>query len=684
MKRTTRLLNNFFALLMIITFGITKGQSNKGKRTIDLSELTIAKIHEAYQEETFTAESLTRAYVYRITEFDSNINSITHINQEAITRAKALDLEYQQTGKLSPLHGIPIVVKDNINTIGLPTTAGSLALQNYYPEENAYVINKLEEAGAIILAKTNMSEWAFSPGHTESPTNGTTRNPYNLKFVPAGSSGGTAAAIAANFALGGLGTDTGSSIRGPSSHNSLIGFRTTMGLISREGIVPLHLRKDIVGPMCRSVEDATKILEVMVGIDLKDPITKYSMGKTPDNYRQYLDINGLKGTRIGVFRFISDRGTDNYIADLFGQAISDLDVLGAEIIDPIEIPDYMCLSSNQWCAEFPIDIESFLATYVKNDTIKTLEDIIRIGTTSEYSKMRLSEYSLSKGRYGDSKVECLDVYNDLKSIAYREAIKTVMDSLNLDAIIYPTWNNKPSRIDDFVEGLIGNNSLEISPATGQPSITVPMGFSEDNLPVGLQFLGRMYDEPTLIKLSYAYEQGTKHRKPPVLKKKGVTDLSNKEDINQSTNFDIAAKFIDAFYSFNKDSLQSTLTHANDSKKRILYYQKWAECGNYKVIKQNNFIKKNDSLVLCPITVKDDLIGALEVNYNVTDTFHLTIINGEIRSVDTTSDDPTLFYEAKDWTKQNRPKLINKACEGELTACECVKATVQGFIEFKSK
>ena len=163
MKRTTRLLNSFFALLMILTFSLTRGQSNKEKRTIDLSEITIAKIHEAYQEETFTAESLTRAYVYRITEFDSNINSITHINQEAITRAKALDLEYQQTGKLRPLHGITIVVKDNNNTIGLTTTAGSLALQNYYPEENAYVINKLEEAGAIILAKTNMSEWAFSP-----------------------------------------------------------------------------------------------------------------------------------------------------------------------------------------------------------------------------------------------------------------------------------------------------------------------------------------------------------------------------------------------------------------------------------------------------------------------------------------------------------------------------------------
>ncbi len=159
--------------------------------------------------------------------------------------------------------------------------------------------------------------------------------------------------------------------------------------------------------------------------------------------------------------------------------------------------------------------------------------------------------------------------------------------------------------------------------------------------------------------------------------------NSKINIHQNDNVEIANKFIDAFYSFNKDSLQSTLTHANDSKKRIFYYQKWAECGNYKVIKRNNFIKKNDSLVLCPITVKDDLISALEVNFNVTDTFHLTIINGEIRSVDTTSDDPALFYEAKDWTKQNRPKLMEKACIGVSTPCKCVKATVKGFLEFKS-
>jgi len=410
----------------------------------------------------------------------------------------------------------PIIVKDNINTIGLPTTAGAFALKDFVPATDAFVIKKLVDAGAIVLAKSNMAEWAFSPRHTESSTGGITRNPYNLDFVPAGSSGGTGAAVASNFAVGGLGTDTGNSIRGPSSHNSLVGFRTTLGLISREGIVPLYLRNDVVGPMCRTVEDATRIMESMVGVDAKDAITKNSINKTPDNYQQYLIKNGLEGARIGILRELSDKETAPYIKDLFDQAILDLADLGAEIINPVVIPNFSTLRQNQWCASFRADVESFLKTYVKNDTIQTLEDIIRIGTTSEYSKERLLTNSKNNGRWGDLETECLDAYNDVHRIAFRAAIESVMDSLKLDAIVYPTWNNKPARIDHFSKEYKGDNSQVIAPHTGQPAFTVPMGFSAENLPAGLQFLGRMYDEPTLIKLTYAYEQGTKHRKPPML------------------------------------------------------------------------------------------------------------------------------------------------------------------------
>ena len=504
------------ALVILLIFGITGCKTPKELNSLQVPELNISDIHSAYREGNFNAEILTSAYIERIAELDGEFNSITQINPEAVSRAKELDLEYKTTGNLRPLHGIPIIVKDNINTIGIPTTAGSRALQDFFPGENAFVIDKLLEAGAIILAKSNMAEWAFSPMHTESTLGGVTRNPYNTDFVPAGSSGGTAAAIAANFAVGGLGTDTGNSIRGPSAHTSLVGFRTTLGLISREGIVPLFLRNDVVGPMTRSVEDATRIMEVMVGIDPKDPITKYSENKTSGNYTQYLIKDGLKGARIGVLRELSDHQTDPEVRVLFEKAISDLDSLGAEIIDPVTIPDFKTLRQNQWCATFRKDVESFLATYVKRDTLQSLEDIVRIGTTSQFAKGRLSESLAESGRYGELDVECLDAYQDQYRIAFREAIEGVMDSLDLDAIIYPSWNNKPARIDNFQKEYRGDNSQVIAPHTGQPAFTVPMGYTSGNLPAGLQFLGRMYAEPTLIRLSYGYEQGTKHRKPPKL------------------------------------------------------------------------------------------------------------------------------------------------------------------------
>ena len=506
--------HNIFLTFTILFFSVNACQFADRKKNINIEEVTIAGIHKAYADGSYNSQNLVEAYISAIGDVDDHINAITIINPNARKIAKALDEEYQKTKVLRPLHGIPIIVKDNINTIGLPTTAGSFALHDFIPKGNAFVINQLVEAGAIILAKSNMAEWAFSPMHSESSTSGTTHNPYNLNYVPAGSSGGTAAAIAANLAVGGLGTDTGNSIRGPSSHNALVGFRTTIGLISREGIVPLFLRNDVVGPMCRTVEDATKIMEVMVGVDSKDPITKNSENKTPENYRQYLVKNGLDGARIGILRELSDYEIDSDIKVLFEKAISDLDSLGAVIIDPVVIPDFETLRQNQWCATFRTDVESFLATYVKRDTIKTLEDIIRIGSISEYSKEQLLGSTTAIGRWGDSDAECLDVYHDANRIAFREAIETVMDSLNLDAIVYPSWNNKPARIDHFREEYKGDNSQVIAPHTGQPAFTVPMGFSPGNLPAGLQFLGRMYDESTLIKLSYAYEQGTKHRKPP--------------------------------------------------------------------------------------------------------------------------------------------------------------------------
>jgi amidase len=504
-------MKSIYALLFLCLFSCCKSPEPK---QIDLDELTISQIHQAFSDGEYSAEELVQAYLDRIDSLDNSINSISFFNPEAVAIAKKLDEEYSKTGKLRPLHGIPLIVKDNINTIGLPTTAGSLALADFYPEENAFIIKKLVEAGAIIIAKSNMAEWAFSPMHSESSTEGTTRNPYNLDHVPAGSSGGTGASIAANFATIGLGTDTGNSIRGPSSHNALVGFRTTLGLVSREGIVPLYLRNDVVGPMCRTVEDATKVLEAIAGFDSKDPITRFSEGKIPDNYTQYLEKEGLKGARIGVFRTLSEVKADPEIDALFKQSLKDMQALGAVIIDSVEVENFNSLRRNQWCPVFRQDIENFLADYVKQDTMKTLEDVIRVGTKTEYAKEGLESFLESE--LPENMVEyCGDPFTDLRRIAFREAIEKVMDSLKLDALVYPSWNNKPARIDRFQEEYLGDNSQIIAPHTGQPAFTVPMGFTSGNLPAGLQFLGKMWSEPTLIRLVYSYEQGTKHRKSPV-------------------------------------------------------------------------------------------------------------------------------------------------------------------------
>lgn len=490
---------------------------------ICVSELTIADIHKAYQESTYTSSELVNAYLQRIEELDSSINAITTLNPKALAVAKALDEEFAKTGVLRPLHGIPIIIKDNINTAGISTTAGSLALQGYIPEEDAFIIKKLVDAGVIILAKSNMAEWAFSPMHTESSTAGTTRNPYNLDYVPAGSSGGTAAAVAANFGTIGLGTDTGNSVRGPAAHTALVGFRATLGLVSRSAIVPLYLRNDIAGPMARTVADATRLLEVMAGYDPKDPLTKYSEGNIPDNYSQFLLKDGLTGARIGVLSALSDDDTHPEIKALFEKSLLDLEALGATVIDTVIVPDFATLRQSQWCASFTIDVETFLADYVKNDTLTTVQDIINVGTKSDYTRERLERNAANNGRWENSEIPCLDAYTDTKRIAFREAIEQLMDSLKLDAIVYPSWNQPPARIDFFQEEYKGDNSQIISPHTGQPAFTVPMGFITGNLPAGLQFLGRMYDEPTLIRLTYAYEQGTKHRRTPDLSRRNERD-----------------------------------------------------------------------------------------------------------------------------------------------------------------
>jgi len=492
----------------------TKGAAT-GTR-FEVTETTIAKVLEALRTGKVTCRQLVEAYLRRIQAYDqpTRLNAIVVVNPEALADADRLDQEFARTHTLRPLHGVPVIVKDNYDTKGLQTTAGSLAMKGFLPGEDAFMVKRLREAGAIVLAKSNMAEWAFSPYLTESSIGGITRNPYDLERVPAGSSGGTGAAVAASLGEVGLGTDTGNSIRGPSSHNSLVGIRPTVGLTSRDGIVPLFLNNDMGGPMARSVEDVARMLDVLAGYDPADPVTQLSEGKIPPSYTQSLDKNGLHGARIGVFReYIDDPQTDPQIKALTEKAIADLKAQGAEIVDPFVIPDFKKLTDDIWCGDFQADLNNFLAVHGKNAPYHTLAEIVQSGLYLPYIQDDLNESLHPKPGKGENAGPCLDLYHHPLKIKFRNIVLAEMDKDRLDAVIYPTWSNPPRKVGDL-KSPAGDNSQILSPQTGFPAITVPMGFSYGSLPAGLTILGRAFTEPMLIKFAYAYEQATHHRHPP--------------------------------------------------------------------------------------------------------------------------------------------------------------------------
>lgn len=504
--------------LLIFTFSFFINILSQENNNFNIVETTISQIHEAYKNGTLSAKELTEQYLERIEKYDQStkLNAVTVINKNALKRAEELDEEFKRTGKLRPLHGIPILVKDNFDTYDLQTAGGSLALKNSLPPDDAFQIKKLREAGAIIIAKTNMAEWAFSNVVTVSSISGITRNPYDLSRVPAGSSGGTGAGVSANFAVLGMGTDTGNSIRGPASHNGLVGIRSTMGLTSRDGIIPLYLRNDIGGPLARTVEDAVRVLEVIAGFDPADPITKLCEGKVPENYTQFLQKDGLKGARIAVFRRYIDAETiDPQIKTITLQAIEDLKKLGAEIIDPFDIPNYDELTKDIWCSTFQYDLNNYLASLGANAPYKTLKEIYESGLYLPYVKEGIEEELKFITPPEERETPCGDLYHTEKNIKFREAVLNEMNKYKVDAIVYPTWNNQPRKVGD-TESLDGDNSQILSPHTGFPAITVPTGFTKEGLPAGITFLGRAFSEPELIKFVYSYEQETKHRKAPAL------------------------------------------------------------------------------------------------------------------------------------------------------------------------
>jgi len=497
-------------------FRTASSQEHPATRRFDVVEATIADIHRELAAGRLTARELVELYLARIEAYDKRgpaVNAIIVVNPNARAEADELDRRLRESGMVGPLHGIPVIVKDNYDTHDLPTTAGSLSLAGSVPPDDAFQVRRLREAGAIVIAKSNMAEFAFSPYETVvSALPGHTRNPYDVSRVPAGSSGGTAVAVAASFGTVGMGTDTGNSIRGPSSHNALVGIRSTMGLTSRDGIVPLYEDKDVGGPMARTVADAVAVFEVIAGYDPQDPVTEAARDHRVDGYSSYLDAGALRGARIGVMRQWSNRaGADAEVLERFEEALADMRRSGAIIVDSVTIPEMDDLRrGGLWCRRFKYDIDRYLASLGPNAPVKSLNEIVASGRTHPYIQARL-EFFQGIEQPPDQDAGCIRARANQELL--RAAVRRQLTGQGLDAMVYPTWSNPPRLIGDL-NTPHGDNSQDLAPGTGFPAITVPMGYVRDGLPVGLQFFGDAWSEPRLIALAYAYEQATHHRRPP--------------------------------------------------------------------------------------------------------------------------------------------------------------------------
>ena len=504
-------------ILSLLLTSVTGTLIAQAPEPFRVEETSIADVHAAMREGRLTCRALVEQYLRRIEAYDKNgpaLNAIVVVNPAALRVADSLDARFRREGLTGPLHCIPVIVKDNFETVDLPTTAGSLSLQGFVSNKDAFQVRRLREAGAIVLAKSNMAEFAFSPYETvNSILPGYTKNPYALDRVTAGSSGGTAAAVSANLGEVGLGTDTGNSIRGPSSHQGLVGIRSTMGLTSRAGVVPLNLSADIAGPMARSVADAVAVFQVIVGYDPADSATVASRGRAIPNYSASLVRDGLRGARIGILRQAYERPTlDPEVRDVFARAVADLRLAGATVIDSVPLPglDSLFGAHRGQCNPFKYDLERWIASTGNRTPVKSLEEIIKSGRYHPSIQKRL-ELAQAVDQAPEQSAGCKD--RDQFREGFRAMVLRAMDGAKLDALIYPTWSNPPRLIGDL-NTPAGDNSQLFSPSTGWPAITVPMGYTRGTLPAGMTLFGRAWSEPTLIRLAYGYEQSTHQRRPP--------------------------------------------------------------------------------------------------------------------------------------------------------------------------
>jgi amidase len=498
----------------------------RAAKSTDFDALTVTDINRAFDAGVLTSEKLVQLCLARIQAYDRqgpSLRAVLTLNPKALETARALDAERKAKGPRSPLHGIPVVLKDNYNTADLPTTGGSLLLEGSLPPDDAFVVKKLRAAGAIVLAKVNMSEFASGPAR--SSLGGQSLNPHDLTRTPSGSSGGTGVAIAAAYAPIGMGTDTGGSIRGPSTANGIVGLKPTHGLLSRSGIIPLSLTFDTGGPMARSVTDVAIALGVMTGVDAADPATSKSQGRFETDYAKYLKADGLKGARIGLARDFL--GADPDVDWVVDASIDAMRKAGATIVE-VRYPKWLLDSKQELYnairrPEFHVQIAEYLKT-LGPAYPKTLEDMI--ARAAALNGVRADGAGPNPARWTLFKREAesgsLDDYRytsvrDHGLPMVRAAVEGMLAAQTLDAIVYPTSSRRPGIIAD--SGAPGGggapSATDIANLTGFPDLIVPAGFTGDNLPVGISFFGPAFSEPKLIALGYSFEQATHARRRPV-------------------------------------------------------------------------------------------------------------------------------------------------------------------------
>jgi amidase len=493
-------------------------------KPFELDEITVAKLQDEMQSGRLTARSITEKYLTRIEKVDKHgpaVNSVIELNPDALAIAAELDRERKAKGPRGPLHGIPVLIKDNQATRDrMMTTAGSLALVGARPPQDAFLVKRLREAGAVILGKTNLSEWAnIRSAHSTSGWSGRgglTRNPYALDRNPCGSSSGSAAAVSANFCTLAVGTETDGSIICPSGVNGIVGIKPTVGLVSRAGIIPIAHSQDTAGPMARSVTDAAILLGALAGVDANDPATEASHGKALTDYTKFLDPAGLRGSRIGVVRKFF--GISDAVDKLMNQAIDDMKRQGAVIVDPADLGTMNQLGDSELQVllyELKADMNSYLAALGPGAPVHTLKEIIEFNERNREKEMPYFGQDLfikaeAKGSLREK--EYLDALEKNHRLTRTEGIDALMEKFRLDALVAPSGG--PAWVTDLVDGDhdSGGSSTPAAVA-GYPNINVPVGFVF-GLPVGISFFGKAYSEPTLVKLAYAFEQATRHRRAP--------------------------------------------------------------------------------------------------------------------------------------------------------------------------